>query len=191
MITEKGRQELRGWIAGRLPEGWFTELAEITVDREEITVIGRITEPELAPGVPEAEYEAAIEGRITEFRERTRMSRVEIAREANVRFRRQLSWGVRCGDDLTMFTHLSAPVMSRLRQSERMVLDTLIASGVARSRSDALSWCVRLVAQNTDEWLTDLRSSLIEVQRVREAGPDAGLHATSDLTLELQLEDQK
>ncbi|TDC63212.1 hypothetical protein [Streptomyces hainanensis] len=191
MITEKGQQELRGWIAGRLPEGWFTELAEVTIDREEITVVGRITEPELAPGVPEAEYEAALEGRITEFRERTRMSRVEIAREANVKFRRQLSWGVRCGDNLTMFTHLSAPVMSRLRQSERMVLDTLIASGVARSRSDALSWCVRLVAQNTDEWLTDLRSSLIQVQRVREAGPDAGVPGTSDLTLELQLEDQK
>ncbi|MDT0321692.1 hypothetical protein [Streptomyces millisiae] len=188
MITEKGQQELRGWIAGRLPEGWFTELAEVVIDREEITVIGRLAEPELAPGATETEREAALEGRVTEFRERTRMSRVEIAREANIRFRRQLSWGVRCGENLTMFTHMSAPVMSRLRQSERMVLDTLIAGGVARSRSDALAWCVRLVAQNTDEWLGNLRDSLIQVQRVRESGPDAG---AQDLTLEFQLEDAK
>jgi hypothetical protein len=174
MITDKGLQELRGWLAGRLPEGWFTELVELTVDREEITVVGRIPEPDLGPDASETEQDAAREGRITEFRERTRMTRVEVAREASQRFRRQLSWGVQCGPQRTMFTHLSTPVMTRLRQSERQVLDTLIGGGVARSRSDALAWCVRMVAQNAGGWLTELRNSVNQVQRVRAQGPDGG-----------------
>ena len=44
--------------------------------------------------------------------------------------------------------------MTRLRQPQRMVLDTLVDAGVARSRSDALAWCVRLVGQHEDDWLT-------------------------------------
>ncbi|UED83766.1 hypothetical protein [Streptomyces profundus] len=171
MITDKGRQELRGWFAGRLPESWFTELVEVSADREEITLIGRIPEPQLPPGTPTTEFEAACEGRITEFRERTRMQRVEVAREAQLRFRRQLSWGARCGHSQEMFTHISAPVMTRLKQPERLVLDTLIAGGVARSRSDALAWCVRLVERHTDTWLADLRESLHGVEQVRTEGP--------------------
>ena len=56
-----------------------------------------------------------------------------------------------------MFTTLSVPVMTRLRQSERRVLDTLVDAGVARSRSDALAWCVRLTGENADSWLSRLR----------------------------------
>ncbi|KAB8168581.1 hypothetical protein FH609_008490 [Streptomyces sp. 3MP-14] len=171
MITDKGRQELHGWFVGRLPESWFTELVEVSADREEITVIGRIAEPDLPAGASITEYEAACQGRITEFRERTRAQRVEVAREAQIRFRRQLSWGARCGHSQEMFTHISAPVMTRLKQPERLVLDTLIAGGVARSRSDALAWCVRLVERNADSWLADLRESLHEVERVRTKGP--------------------
>jgi hypothetical protein len=73
-----------------------------------------------------------------------------------------------------MFTTLSVPVMTRLRQSERRVLDTLVDAGVARSRSDALAWCVRLVGENQDTWLADLREALRKVERVRDAGPGAG-----------------
>ncbi|SFD20361.1 hypothetical protein [Streptomyces aidingensis] len=171
MITEEEQEQVRGWFAGRLPAGLFSVLAEITVDREEITVIGRITEPEL-PGTPsEAEREAAREGRISEFRERTRGERMEIAREAQRRFRRKVSWGAECGARRELFTHVAAPVMTRLRQPERQVLDTLIDGGVARSRSEALAWCVRLVQRNADEWLTELRESLDRVRRVRERGP--------------------
>jgi hypothetical protein len=70
-----------------------------------------------------------------------------------------------------MFTTLSVPVMTRLRQSERRVLDTLVDAGVARSRSDALAWCVRLVGKNADEWLGELREALQHVERARAAGP--------------------
>ncbi|MET9970641.1 hypothetical protein ABZZ80_33195 [Streptomyces sp. NPDC006356] len=173
MITSEQREKLRGWLAGRLPDDLFEELTEVTVDREEITVIGRISAPHLAGDVSAAEREAALEGRIQEFRERTRDARIAVARDAEHRFRRKVSWGVECGNERALFTHVAAPVMTRLRQPERQVLDTLIAGGVARSRSDALAWCVRLVQRHTDDWLTELRESLEHVQRVRAHGPDA------------------
>jgi DNA-binding IclR family transcriptional regulator len=172
MITKQQQEELRGWFAGRLPDGLFEELTEVSVDREEITVIGRIPEPRLTQDASSAEREAAVRGRIEEFRERTREDRMAVAREAEHRFRRKVSWGVDCGTQRALFTHVAAPVMTRLRQSERQVLDTLVASGAARSRSDALAWCVRLVKRHTDDWLTELRDSLEHVQQVRERGPD-------------------
>jgi hypothetical protein len=173
MITTEQREKLRGWFAGRLPDDLFEELTEITVDREEITVIGRIPAPRLAEDAPAAEREAALESRVQEFRERTREDRMAVARDAEHRFRRKVSWGVECGGRRSLFTHVAAPVMTRLRQPERQVLDTLIAGGVARSRSDALAWCVRLVQRHTDDWLAELRDSLEHVQRVRAQGPDA------------------
>ena len=172
MITTEQHEKLRGWFTGRLPEDLFEELAEITVDREEITVIGRIPAPRLAEDASAAEREAAIQGRVQEFRERTREARIEVAREAEHRFRRKVSWGVECDGERALFTHVAAPVMTRLRQPERQVLDTLIAGGVARSRSDALAWCVRLVARNEDEWITDLRSALEHVEEARRSGPE-------------------
>ncbi|WP_262056830.1 hypothetical protein [Streptomyces sp. STR69] len=172
MITTEQQEKLRGWFTGRLPDDLFEELVEVTVDREEVTVIGRIPAPKLAEDVSDAEKEAAIQGRVQEFRERTRETRIAVAREAEHRFRRKVSWGVECAGDRSLFTHISAPVMTRLRQPERQVLDTLIAAGVARSRSDALAWCVRLVQRHTDDWLAELRDSLEHVQRVRAQGPD-------------------
>ncbi|MFF7047518.1 hypothetical protein ACFY94_03995 [Streptomyces griseorubiginosus] len=173
MITQEQREKLRGWFTGRLPDDLFEALVEVTVDREEITVIGRIPGPRLTEGVSAAEREAAVQGRIQEFRERTREERVEVAREAEHAFRRKVSWGVECDGERALFTHVAAPVMTRLRQPERQVLDTLIAGGVARSRSEALAWCVRLVQRHTDDWLAELRESLEHVQRVRAQGPDA------------------
>ncbi|MEV2212198.1 hypothetical protein AB0H86_12205 [Streptomyces sp. NPDC050997] len=173
MITTEQREKLRGWFAGRLPDDLFEELVEVTVDREEITVIGRIAEPRLADDASDAEREAAVQGRVQEFRERTRDARIAVARDAEHRFGRKVSWGVVCGTERALFTHIAAPVMTRLRQPERQVLDTLIAGGVARSRSDALAWCVRLVQSHTDDWLAELRESLEHVQRVRAQGPDA------------------
>jgi hypothetical protein len=70
-----------------------------------------------------------------------------------------------------MFTTYSVPVMTRLRQPERLVLDTLVEAGVARSRSDALAWCVRLVGEHEDAWLTELREALRKVEQVRSGGP--------------------
>jgi hypothetical protein len=168
--TGSAAEELRGWFAGRLPGDWFTAAPDIRVDREEITIVGALPAPETA-GASDAERAAAAEGRIRRFREETRGRRIEIAREAEHKFRRKVSWGVTCDDASEMFTTLSVPVMTRLRQAERRVLDTLVDAGVARSRSDALAWCVRLTGENADAWLSRLREALRHVEEVRDQGP--------------------
>lgn len=160
-----------GWFAGRLPEDWFIGNAEVRVDRDEILVIGEIPAPEGEFDTDSA-HAAANTGRISRFREDTRELRIEIALQAEHRFQRQVSWGVRIGDDLELFTTLSTPVMTRLRQPERQVLDTLVAAGVARSRSEALAWSVRLVGQHADAWLEELRTAMQEVDRLRGSGPN-------------------
>ncbi|MGH2685664.1 MAG: hypothetical protein ACRDJP_09390, partial [Actinomycetota bacterium] len=81
-------------------------------------------------------------------------------------------WGASIGDDTYLFTNLAVPVMTRLRMSERAVLDTLIDAGVARSRSEALAWCVRLVGRHQAEWIEQLRDAVQTVDRVRSEGPD-------------------
>ena len=166
----KSAEELRAWFIGRLPGDWFTATPDIQVDREEITIVGALPAPETA-GASDAERAAAAEGRIRRFREETRSRRIDIAREAEHRFRRKVSWGVTCADATEMFTTLSVPVMTRLRQPERRVLDTLVDAGVARSRSDALAWCVRLTGENADSWLSRLRAALRHVEEVRDQGP--------------------
>ncbi len=168
--TPEAAAEARAWFGGRLPAEWFTAAPGIEVDREEITVVGALSDPEPAEA-SEAERAAAAEGRIRRFREETRNRRIEIAGEAEHRFRRKVSWGVTCAGVTEMFTTLSVPVMTRLRQQERRVLDTLVDAGVARSRSDALAWCVRLTGENADEWLSRLRAALRQVEEVRAEGP--------------------
>jgi hypothetical protein len=171
--------QIRGWFLGRLPDGWFTGEPEVIVDREEITVIGQLPpvkagEQEQA-GDGDAGSESAADaiaaGRSRRFREETRETRIGIAREAELRFGRKVSWGVMSEDRRVMFTTLSVPVMTRLRQAERRVLDTLVEAGVARSRSDALAWCVRLVGEHEDSWLSALRDALRQVEQVRAEGP--------------------
>ena len=163
--------KVRGWFAERLPADWFATAPEIQVDREEITVVGTLAAPAAAS---DAERAAAAAARIRRFREESRSRRIEIAHEAEFRFQRKVSWGVTCAGLTEMFTTLSVPVMTRLRQSERRVLDTLVDAGVARSRSDALAWCVRLTGENADSWLQRLREALRQVEQVREQGPGAG-----------------
>jgi hypothetical protein len=162
--------EVSRWFGGRLPDDWFTAAPDIRVDREEITIVGTLADPAGA-GTSDAERSAAARGRIRRFREESRSRRIEIAREAEYKFGRKVSWGVTCAGRTEMFTALSVPVMTRLRQPERRVLDTLVDAGVARSRSDALAWCVRLTGENADSWLSRLRAALRQVEEVREQGP--------------------
>jgi hypothetical protein len=155
---------VRDWFAARIPEGWFSGPPEVEVDGDEILVTGQLP----AEGATDA---AAKERRIARFREESREQRMRIAEEGQRRFRRKVSWGAAIGDQKENFTTLSMPVMTRLRQPERQVLDTLIAAGVARSRSEALNWCVRLVAEKQADWLKDLKSALEAVEKARAKGP--------------------
>ena len=163
-------EEISGWFAGRIPDGWFEGAPEVTIDRDEILVVGTLSDVTVQGGSEEA-LAAARAGRIKQHREDTREQRMRIADEAQRRFRRKVSWGARCGGLEELFTTVSLPMMTRLRMPERRVLDTLVESGVARSRAHALAWCVRLVAERQDEWLQDLRKALEHVQEVRGAGP--------------------
>jgi hypothetical protein len=164
---------ITAWFSGRLPEAWTTNAAPVlTVDRDEITIMLTVAEPDLPDDASDVDRAEAVAGRITGFREDTREQRMLIAREAEHRFERKVAWGVTVGERTELFTHLAAPVMTRLRQPERMVLDTLVAANVARSRADALAWCVRLVGEHTEDWLVDLREAMEAVDRLRSAGPD-------------------
>ena len=170
-MGEMTMDELRGWFAGRIPDEWFTGPLEVTVDREEILVVGPIPEVKVAKGASETEAAAARESRIEAFREETRPARMGIADEAQRRFRRNVSWGVTLGGETQTFTTAAVPVMTRLRMRERAVLDTLVDAGVARNRSRALAWCVRLVADNENEWIEKLRGALGAVHEARGEGP--------------------
>lgn len=163
--------EIRGWLSGRIPDTLYEGAPEVTADRDEVLIIGRIAEPKLEDGAGEEAASAARAGRINQHREDTRQTRMQVASEAEQRFGKKVSWGVRVGDDQAIFTNLSTPVMTRLRMPQRQVLDRLVDSGVAKSRSHALAWCVRLVGENQQEWLGNLKDALAKVEEVREAGP--------------------
>ena len=157
------------WFAGRLPDTWFDGDPTVVVDREEITVIGKLADAE---GSKKDESEARASGRVSRFREETRSERMNIADEAQDRYGRKVSWGVEVGGERVLFTHIAVPVMTRLKQPERRVLDTLVDAGVARSRSDALAWSVKLVGEHTEEWLAKLRDAMSAVDDVRAEGPE-------------------
>jgi hypothetical protein len=173
--------DAQAWIAGAIPDGWFTGRPEIVVDRDEIVIVGTVAPPATVGGPQpdgdgtangsDADVAAAEQGRIAAFREETRERRIGLARQMEHRYRRKVAWGVVCGGTRELFTTLSAPVMTRLRQPERQVLDTLVDAGVARSRSEALAWCVRLVGEHSEEWLSELRSAMGAVDELRRRGP--------------------
>lgn len=165
--------DVAAWFADRIGDQWGESTPDVSVDADEILVVVDIGDADVGGDGTDEEAKAARRARVSNFREETRGRRMEIAAAAEVRFGRKVSWGVRTGGVGVLFTHLSVPAMTRLRIRERMVLDTLIDAGVARSRSDALAWCVRLVGKHLDEWLDELREALVHVEEVRNRGPAA------------------
>jgi hypothetical protein len=160
------------WITGLLPDDWFTGPPEVVVDRDEVMVVGRLVAPTLPADASDADRAAAEAGRISQFRESTRERRIRFARQIEHRYGRRAAWGAVCGGTRELFTTLAAPVMTRLRQPERRVLDTLVDAGVARSRSEALAWCVRLVGEHAQQWLDELRAAMGTVDELRRRGPE-------------------
>jgi hypothetical protein len=171
MTEHAGQERIIGWFVGRLPDDWFTARPTFRVDRDEILLVGELEAPSFESSDSEAVKVAAIESKVDGFRKSTRKRRIEIAREAERTFERKVSWGVSCAGEEYLFATLAAPAMTRLRMDERLVLDTLIDAGVARSRSEALAWCVRLVGANESEWLSELNEALEAVRKARSDGP--------------------
>ena len=164
-------EEIAAWFTGRLPADWSTAPVEVETDRDEILVTISLSEPDLGGEATDSARQTARQARIEGFREDTRRKRMAIAQEAQHRFRRKVSWAARAGDQLDLFTTLAAPAMTRLRMPERKVLDTLVDAGVARSRAEALKWCVRLVGKHSEAWLAELREAMAKVEEVRREGP--------------------
>ncbi|HET6875700.1 MAG TPA: hypothetical protein VFH70_13015 [Acidimicrobiales bacterium] len=148
------------WFAEHIPDRWPARAIEVLSDPDEILVVvdldGRGGDAASA---------------IAHFRDDTREERMAIAAAAEKLFATKVSWGARRGREIAVFTTASVPVMTRLRINERRVLDTLIDGGVARTRSEALAWCVRLVGEHEKEWLAELRTAFHAVEEVREKGP--------------------
>ena len=162
--------EVAAWFAGRVPDGWFTSAPAVLADRDEILVVGSLAPPEHLPAGDDPRR-VALAARIARFREETREQRIRIAEEAQARWGRIVSWGAACEGLEQRFTTASVPVMTRLRLEDRLVLDTLIDAGVARSRSEAMAWCVRLVGHHQGDWIKRLRDAMAAVEQVRADGP--------------------
>jgi hypothetical protein len=135
--------QVADWFGQRLPAGWTSRRPEIDLDRDEIVVLLPLPD-DVQPG---------------EFRERTRDQRIALARQAEESFGRKVSWGTLGAGSRQLFTNVRAPITTQLALPERRVLDTLVAGGVAASRSDAVAWCIRQVGRHEADWLADLHDA--------------------------------
>jgi hypothetical protein len=168
-------------VETEVPHTWGRGEPEVVVDHDEVLVIVDLGSPEtVGETADQAVVEYAAEpcdprpralAEIAAWRESTRDARMALAASAERQFGRKVSWGARSGEVVATFTAVSVPVMTRLRLSERQVLDTLIDAGIARSRSEALAWCVRLVGDNEGAWVAELRDAFAHVEAVRDLGP--------------------
>lgn len=149
------------WFADHVPERWGARAVDVLADPDEILVIVELGRRD---GISAEEATAR-------FRDATREERMAVAASAEALFATKVSWGVRYGREVVLFTTATVPVMTRLRLPERRVLDTLIDAGLARTRSEALAWCVRLVGEHEQEWLAELRDAFHAVEEVRRKGP--------------------
>jgi hypothetical protein len=146
------------WFAARVPDRWGAAGVEVLADQDEVLVV-----VDLGPRASDAQ--------VARFREGTRDERMALAAAGEAAFGRKVSWGMRRGEEVVLFTTASVPVMTRLRLPERRVLDTLIDGGLARTRSEALAWCVRLVGKHQSDWIRELREALVRVNELRRQGP--------------------
>jgi hypothetical protein len=121
------------------------------------------------------------------MREQSRALRMQLAGDLERSFKLPVAWGARAGEAEQLFTSRTAPVMTRLGRAERDVLDTLVAAGVAETRSSALAYAVRAFAAEHGPWLAEVRQAIAEVERVRgrltlrpRRGPPPAARAADD-----------
>jgi hypothetical protein len=95
---------IAGWFAGRVPGDWFTGPPEVTLEGEQIVVVGPLAPVALGSDAGEQARSAAGRGRIARFRGETRRERIWIAREAEELFKKNVTWGARAGDVRETFT---------------------------------------------------------------------------------------
>lgn len=163
--------EIIGWVSGALPPDLYQGVPTVEVDRDEILVVGDVGAPEVPEGLDAEGTTAAEQARIARFREETRGRRIAVAQQAEARYDRPISWGATAGATTSRFTTVHARVGTRLGIEHRKVLDNLVAAGIARHRGEALAWCVDLVQQNEETWLTRLQEALDTLKQTAADSP--------------------
>jgi hypothetical protein len=96
--------EIAGWFAGRLPDGWFTGAPSVTTDDKQVLVVGTLDGPRLPEGATAEAKAGAEAGRIARFREATRGPRILIAREIERKYEIPVTWGATSGGTTLTFT---------------------------------------------------------------------------------------
>ena len=150
--------DVQKWLQERLPADLCRVAPDVADYEDEILV--------MLTAAPAGESESESDT-VARLREQSRPLRMRLARELQRLAGRPVAWGIRIGSTEALFTTRSAPVMTRLGRSERDVLDTLVASGLAETRSAALAFVVRAFAKEHAVWLAEAREAIAEVEKVR------------------------
>jgi hypothetical protein len=159
-------QEIQRWLQERLPAQLLAGTPEVSVYDDEVVLLLPIATDSAEAAAGDDTREAGLR-QIGRRREETRRLRIQIAQELQEIVGRPVAWGMRVGDTSALFTTRSAPVMTRLGRAERDVLDTLVAAGVADTRSSALAYTVRAFAAEHADWLAEVRTAIEQVDQVR------------------------
>jgi hypothetical protein len=158
--------ELQPWLQERLPAQLLAGAPEVAIYDDEVVIMLPVGAEQ--PGAEGAdEQREAVLRLIAQRREETRALRMRLAQELQAVVGRPVAWGMRVGTISALFTTRTAPVMTRLGRAERDVLDTLVAAGVADTRSSALAYTVRAFAAEHADWLSEVRQAIEQVDQVR------------------------
>jgi hypothetical protein len=174
--------ELQAWLQEHVPAHLLAAPPDIAVYDDEAVIVLPLVVAEPGAALSDEERRAAERNLIARRREETRPWRMKLARELQPKLGRSVAWGMRAGGSEALFSTRSAPVMTRLGRAERDVLDTLVAAGVADTRSAALAYAVRAFAAEHADWLDEVRDAIAQVEQVRarlkltrRAGAPAGV----------------
>lgn len=159
--------ELQSWLKERLPADLVAGMPEIAIYDDEVIVTVPLATGALGDDLAGDERRQAEQRLIAQRREETRPLRMKLARELQKQLDLPVAWGMRVGGSEVLFTTRSAPVMTRLGRTEREVLDTLVAAGVADTRSAALAYAVRAFALEHADWIAEVRAAIAQVEQVR------------------------
>ncbi len=138
---------------------------EIILDADELLIILNLSSETLV-GEGEA-LKNAEQALIERQRSETRTLRIQLGRNLERTFGCAVSWGMRAGGTVQLFTPNTIAVMTRLAHTERQVLDTLIAANVANTRSAALGYIVRTFAAEHHDWLNKVQEAAKNMASLR------------------------
>ncbi|MBV9230990.1 MAG: hypothetical protein JOZ18_16900 [Chloroflexi bacterium] len=165
--------DLKQWLLQQFPATIVSSDPEITVNEDELLIILHLNTDTLAS---EGEARSQAESTLIEhYRHETRTLRIQLGRQIYRTYGFVVSWGMRAGETLQLFTNNNTvPVMTRLSGEERRVLDTLIAANIANTRSTALSYIVRTFAAEHQDWLREVQEASMHMAQLRERVQPAG-----------------